>query len=359
MVGEASGDLHASFLMLNIKKQDINAQFFGVGGKKMEVMNFNSLVALDRLAVVGFWEVLKQLPFFIKLRSLVIQDIKDKKPDKIILVDYPGFNLRLAQAIKKNFDIPIIYYVSPQLWAWKEKRIDIIKKYVDSLVVLFPFEKKWYKERGVDVNYFGHPLSETYKSFLNSYKANKNQKPSIALLPGSRNSELKKHLPLYKKIIRLLLQKNKNLFFVLKFCDETNINIEKDLGLTANYAVETGESFAAFSNSDFAIVASGTATLEGAFTKTPMVVVYKTSWLSWFLAKHVFKIGFISIINILNKAKLVEEFVQKDGCPQKIATYVLKFLNSKEKIDYGPILHSLSQKNIYKNTAAHIISFDK
>ena len=101
MVGEASGDLHASFLMLNIKKQDINAQFLGVGGKKMEAMNFNSLVALDRLAVVGFWEVLKQLPFFIKLRSLVIQDIKDKKPDKIILVDYPGFNLRRAQAIKK------------------------------------------------------------------------------------------------------------------------------------------------------------------------------------------------------------------------------------------------------------------
>ena len=135
MVGEASGDLHASHLMQAIKNLDSSSQFFGVGGNKMELLGFKSLISIKKLAVIGFLEVVKHLPFFIKLKTKIVSDIKQKQPDKIILVDYPGFNLRLAKTIKKETNIPVIYYISPQLWAWKEKRISIIKKYVDSMIV--------------------------------------------------------------------------------------------------------------------------------------------------------------------------------------------------------------------------------
>ena len=158
MVGEASGDLHASCLMQAISSLDRSSQFFGIGGEKMERLNFQSLVSIKNLNVMGFFEVFKRLPYFLKLKNRVVEDIKQKRPDKLILVDYPGFNLKLAESIKKELEIPIIYYISPQVWAWKEKRISIIKKYVDSMIVLFPFEKHWYARRGISVCYFGHPI---------------------------------------------------------------------------------------------------------------------------------------------------------------------------------------------------------
>jgi len=358
MVGEASGDLHASHLMRAIKKLDSSSQFFGVGGKKMEVLNFKSLVSVKKLAVIGFWEVVKHLPFFIRLKTKIVNDIKQKKPDKIILVDYPGFNLRLAKAIKKETNIPILYYISPQLWAWKEKRIYIIKKYIDSMIVLFPFEKSWYAKRGVSVHYFGHPLSETFNRFSKSLSNKKKEGvDTIALFPGSRQQELQKHLPLYKKIIIYLKKHNSNLFFIIKLSDGVSVDVKKELGLKDNYHLEKGDSFNAFIQSDFALVASGTATLECAFAQTPMAVIYKTSWLSWFLAKYFLNIQFVSIVNILNGSKLVEEFLQKDADPAIIANHVMESLQSNSKTTYENILKPMIQKNIYKKTANHIIKF--
>jgi len=358
VVGEASGDLHASHLMQAIKNLDSSSRFCGVGGEKMELLSFQSLVSIEKLAVIGFFEVIKQLPFFLRLKTRVLEDIKQQNPDKIILVDYPGFNLRLARSIKKELGIPVIYYISPQLWAWKEKRISIIKKYVDSMIVLFPFEKSWYAKRGLLVHYFGHPFAETYNKFLETFRFTKKAGvDTVALFPGSRQQELHKHLPLYKKIIKELKNYNPNLFFVLKFAEGSCIDVYKELGLKDNYLLERGESFGAFAQSDFAIVASGTATLEGAFAKTPMAVIYKTSWLSWFLAKYFLNISFISIVNILNKTKLVEEFLQTRAKPKVIAKYVIENLNSHSKINYMPVLDSLTQKNVYQNTAKHIIAF--
>ena len=177
------------------------------------------------------------------------------------------------------------------------------------------------------------------------------------MFPGSRPQELEKHLPLYKKTIIELKKTKPDLFFILKFADGAVVDVKQDLGLEKNYYIEKGDSFKAFMQSDFAIVASGTATLEGAFAKTPMAVVYKTSWVSWLIARFFLNIKFVSIVNILNKSKLVEEFLQAHASPKIIADHVIKCLDSPSKINYTNILDSLTQKNIYKKTANHIVKF--
>ncbi len=165
IAGEASGDLHGAGLMKHMLRIDASLQFIGLGGPKMEQLGFRSLAPIDKLAVMGFWEVAKNLLFFVNLKKQILNTITHTQPTKIILIDYPGFNLNIAKNIKKNFNTPIFYYISPQLWAWKEKRIKIIKNYVDQMIVVFPFEKQWYKKRGVNVEYFGHPIMDAKKKY--------------------------------------------------------------------------------------------------------------------------------------------------------------------------------------------------
>jgi len=356
IAGEASGDLHGGNLMKEIKTLNPSVDFYGIGGKSMEKEGLRSLVSLKKLAILGFWEVFKNLRFFINLKKQVLQDIQLLSPDKIILIDYPGFNLKLATAIKQKSSIPIIYYISPQLWAWKENRIKTIKENVDKMIVLFPFEKQWYKKRGLQVFYFGHPLIELHNRFLQSYcAANRSSKYTIALLPGSRNQELKRHLPIYKKIIYELNKTNLNIHYIIKLFDLQNFNAKQDLGLHKNFSIEKGESFKAFHDSDFALVASGTATLEGAIANTPMAVIYQTSWISWFLAKIFLRIPFISLVNILNKEKVVEEFIQHQANPKIIANYILRVMKNRAEFNYSKIKQDLNKNNIYKRTAGEIL----
>ena len=356
IAGEASGDLHGSHIIKRIKQEHPNSSFLGIGGPKMEKEGLKSVVSIDKLAVLGFWEVLKNLSFFLKLKKDIINHILESKPDKVILVDYPGFNLKIAQAIKKNSSFPVVYYVSPQLWAWKEGRLNIIKKNVTKMIVLFPFEKDWYLKRNYKTYYFGHPLTELHSDFLKKYKKNTfNSKFVVGLFPGSRKQELSKHLPLYKNIIKNLNKHNKNIHYIIKLFDCSGFNALQSLGLTENFSIEKRESFYAFHDCDFAVVASGTATLECAISNTPMAVVYKTSWFSWLIAKLVLRIRYISIVNILNKEPVVKEFVQNNASPKKISNYIRMFINKNLTIDYSQTNKMLYKKNIYKNTAMEII----
>ena len=356
IAGEASGDLHGGNLIKAIKTLNPSIGFYGIGGRSMEKEGLRSLVSLKKLAVLGFWEVFKKLFFFLNLKKQVLQDIQQLKPDKIILIDYPGFNLKLAKAIKQKSSIPIIYYISPQLWAWKEKRIKIIKENIDKMIVLFPFEKEWYQKRGLSVFYFGHPLIETHNHFLKSYCAtNHSSKYTIALLPGSRKQELKRHLPIYKKTIYELNKTNLNIHYIIKLFDFQNFNAKEDLGLHKNFSIEKGESFKAFHDSCFALVASGTATLEGAIANTPMAVIYQTSWISWILAKCFLRIPFVSLVNILNKEKVVEEFIQHHAKPKIIARHILKSIKNNTEFNYSKIKQDLNKNNIYKRTAREIL----
>ena len=189
-------------------------EFYGIGGRKMIDVGLQSMENIENLAIMGFVEVIKHLSFFRKLTDRVITTIKSIQPTHIILIDYPGFNLRLAKIIKKKYDIPISYYISPQLWAWKERRIEIIRKYVDQMLVIFPFEENWYKERDISVKFVGHPIFDEWKptskrELCNLFKLNPD-KPILILYPGSRKQELKQHLDLFINVAKKL--RNQNMF---------------------------------------------------------------------------------------------------------------------------------------------------
>ena len=329
IAGEASGDLHGANLIEQLKKQtNFPLEFRGLGGPKMIKNGLTPVENFERLAVMGFYEVLKNLLFFFKLKRKVMQDIIEHQPSKIILIDYPGFNLKIAESIKKNTKIntKIYYYISPQLWAWKENRLNNIKKYVDEMIVLFPFEVEWYQKRGFSVQYFGHPLLDNYSK--TTFTKNDFTNLTIGFFPGSRNQEIKKHLPIMQNIINELDGSNSGSIKGKSLAEiDDNLKINIVVGVVdnkENYVVNpmffskkwnihyVQDSFGAFEKSDVAIVASGTATLECAITETPMVVIYKMSQISWWLTKFFIKVPFASIVNILAREKLsiVSEYLQ-------------------------------------------------
>ena len=355
-MGEPSGDLHASNLLLQLKKLDRGLLFRGLGGPLMQAQGMVPVDNFKKLSVMGFLEVLRELSFFIKLKKKIINDIIKHAPKTLVLVDYPGFNLKIAKEIKiKIKDIKIVYYISPQIWAWKEKRISIIKKYIDSMVVVFPFEVRWYKQRGVDVKYFGHPLVDLYKNkIVETHNTNK----IIGVFPGSREQEVLKHVPVLKKFIQLIQKNNKEIQFLIGLSDGVDEKIIHSLGLKKNYTIIKNNSVKAFNLSDVAVVASGTATLECALTKTPCVVIYKTSLLSWWVASFFIKVDFISIVNILANKLLYKELLQKNCTPELIYKNILTLLDKKTNNnmkEFEKIINSLGNGTSYLDTAKHIL----
>ena len=361
IAGESSGDLHGAHLIHYIKQQNPKVVFSGLGGIKMEQEGFQSLVPITKLAIMGFWEVLKNIMFFINLERLVLTHIQNKQPDKIILIDYPGFNLRLAQKIKKISKTKIIYYVSPQLWAWKEERVKIIKKHVDSLIVLFPFEVSWYKKHQIHANYFGHPLIEQYLP-SKIKKIKQNHKLSIALCPGSRIQEIQKHLPILIDTAIQYTKNNPQTSFKVICAPNIEPQLLRSYIKTDSISIETRPILTSFQKTDFAIVASGTAALECAVTLTPMFVVYKMSLLSWWVTKGLVKAPFASIVNILAAQEISLELLQT----KFTAANLLSVLNNKltnytelidEQTNILETIKPLAIKNTYQNTARYIESY--
>ena len=352
IAGEPSGDLHAANIMSNLKQRgEQSFSFRGLGGPLMEK---NGLVPLDdfnRLSVMGFSEIFKDVLFFINLKKKIIKDVLYQKPDKIVLIDYPGFNLSLAKSLKACCNIPIIYYISPQVWAWKENRIKNIKKYIDELVVIFPFEVSWYQKRGVHVKYFGHPLIDLYKK-----QSFNNKLFCVGIFLGSRTQEIDKHAPVVKGVIKILEKNIKNVFFIIGSLKHNSKQIVESLGLQNNYRV-VYDSFSAFDESNVAIVASGTATLECAITKTPFVVIYKTSFISWAITRFFVKIDFASIVNILAKKLLVEECLQNNCSVEKVAYHVLRLARNNDKnINFDNVINQLGDGSAYKQMSRFLLS---
>ena len=358
VAGEPSGDLHGSHLINNFKKQSKEPLMIrGLGGPLMQKAGLKTIEKFDKLSVMGFLEVLLRLPFFIKLKNKTILDIKKHLPKKIVLIDYPGFNLKLAQTIKKELQIKIYFYISPQVWAWKEKRVLSIKKYVDEMIVVFPFEKDWYAKRNFFVNYFGHPLIDLYK---NKVKKEPSKTINVGVFPGSRQQELDNHLPVLRQTIALLNNKFDNLRFIVGVANEkTNKHIIKKLNLKSNFTVVANNSIHAFNLSNVAIVASGTATLECAISKTPFVVIYKTSFISWFLTSFFIKINFASIVNILGNRLIVKELLQKNCVPSLIADQVCSLINSNNTMflnEMREIVGTLGDGTSYKKSSNFILN---
>lgn len=312
IAGETSGDLHASNLILALKKLDSNAQFRAWGGDKMHQVGTTIVKHVKDLAIMGFWEVLINLGTILKNFRFCKRDILYYQPDAIIYVDYPGFNLRMVKWAKKN-GFRNYYYISPQIWAWKESRIETIKRYIDRLYVILPFEKDYYKRKhSLDVEYVGHPLTDIIPIIKETLQIKnrpliKQSSPIVALLPGSRFQEIKRLLPLFVEVA------NRNPQWDFKIATVSTVGIDFYQKFIANSSVQLikGATYELLSVARGALVTSGTATLETALFDVPQVVCYKTSMISYLMGKLLIRVPYISLVNLILDRIFVKELIQK------------------------------------------------
>ncbi len=357
IAGEASGDLHGSNLIHELKKKDTAADIRCWGGDKMEAAGAILVKHYKELAFMGFLEVIKNLGTILKNIRFCKEDILQYKPTTLILIDYPGFNLRIAKWAKEQ-GIKVIYYISPQVWAWKENRVKLIKECVDKMLVILPFEKEFYKKWNYEVEYVGHPLVEVVDSWPLTVDPNKKQSENtIALLPGSRQQEILKKLP-------IMLQ-------VAKHFPEYQFVVAKAPGLEesfyagmlvpySNVSSVSGKTYDLLIQSKAALVTSGTATLETALFGVPEVICYKGSSFSYQIAKRLVKIKYIGLVNLIMDKEVVKELIQDDLTVENLRHELNELLNNpgkqkQVKEDYEALKDILSKGGHASANAAAII----
>jgi lipid-A-disaccharide synthase len=372
VVGEASGDAHAAHLIeaLKSKSSETRFEFFGSTGQHLRNADVETIVRADDLAIMGLLEIGKALPMFWQVFQKLKQIAIERKPDAVVLVDFPDFNMKLAKALKKQ-GLKVIYYVSPQLWAWRSYRIKTIAKYVDLLLAILPFEKKWYEKRGVKhVEFVGHPLvgevqpKLSKKEFCAKYNLDEN-KPIVALLAGSRRKEIAKILPPILDAVEIMHQKNLDIQFLLAIAPtRKREDLEKIIGESkANLPkikIIENETREAVSSSDAAVVASGTATLETGLLQTPMVIVYKVSAHNWHTLRHIINVPHYGLINLIAEERLAKELIQNDCNGEMIAEEVLNLLkpevNKKFRQRLAEITETLGNGGASERAAEAILN---
>jgi lipid-A-disaccharide synthase len=327
VAGERSGDMHAANLMRAIVENDANAEFRYFGGDAMQAVGGTLVKHYKEMAFMGVWEVLMNLRTISRLLKACRQDIEAWQPDAIILVDYSGFNLRIAQYIKdKNLPIKTIFYISPKVWAYRQKRALRIKRLIDCMLVIFPFEVDFYQKFDYKVHYVGNPLLDAIAQFKpNPHFAENHQlggKSVVALLPGSRKQELVKILPTMLETTLIFPQ--------YQFVVAGVTNLDKDLySICENYPhvkIVWDSSYDLLQIAQGAIVTSGTATLETALLRVPQVVVYRTSWLTYEIVKRIIKVPYISLVNLIAQKEAVKELIQQNCTPQEVGEQLQKIL---------------------------------
>ena len=363
VAGEPSGDLHGSKLIHAIQSIEPNSSFMGHGGDSMKNTGMQILEHVDTLTMMGFSEVIRHLPKMIRIMTKTIETINRVKPDRIILIDYPGFNLRLAKKIQ-NLNIPITYFILPQAWAWKEKRVEIMKTVLDQALSIIPFEEDWYESRGLPTHYVGHPfaeqehLDETSKDFYQRHNLTI-EYPILVLLPGSRQQEVDKHWPVFLKTVEKLRCHIKKLQIIVGLAPHVSIS-----PLPNDFKIEINARKAMISGTA-ALVSSGTATLECAVEDTPMVVCYKLSGISWIMAQTMTKIEYASMVNLIADEKIVPEFLQNEMTPHRLVEAVLPLLNIKSKkrkimlAGFDKVRRTLGIPGVYQRAAEAILSKTK
>jgi len=322
IAGEASGDLHGSHLMRSLHQQDESAAFEYWGGDKMAEVYGQPFKHITDLAFMGFWEVAKNINTIRGNFALCKKQIETFEPDALILIDYPGFNLRMAEWAKKK-KITVYYYISPQLWAWKSKRIEKIKKFVDRLFVILPFEKTYYEDRNVDVSYYGHPLADIISDYRQNHQVE--EREIHAIFPGSRTQEISKILP---RMIAGAERTNIDTFYISKSTSVPRSFYENLIADHDRFQLFDGDSYELFNHSRSALVTSGTATLECALFDVPQVVCYYGSQLSYAIAKRLVNIDYIALANLIVDEAIVCELIQQDCNPERIQEELIKLENS-------------------------------
>lgn len=375
IAGEASGDLHGSNLIKEIKELDADAAIRCWGGDMMQAAGGNVVKHYRELAFMGFIEVVKNLPAILSNLKFCKQDIEYFKPDALVLIDYPGFNLRIAKWAKEQ-GYKIIYYISPQVWAWKEGRVKGIKKWVDKMLVILPFEKEFYKQWDYNVEYVGHPLVEVIDEFSKtkswqmitmhpngdtSQKSEDASKEVIALLPGSRKQEIAIKLPIMLKATASFPQYE---CIVAQAPSQPYEFYKEIVAPYPNVEIAfTGQTYTLLKRAKAALVTSGTATLETALFGVPQIVCYKGSAISYQIAKRLVKIKYISLVNLIMDKPVVKELIQNELTPENLRHELSQILNNGERItqiktDYLQLKNLLQrQGNASARAAQEIVGF--
>ncbi|TVQ49610.1 MAG: lipid-A-disaccharide synthase [Saprospirales bacterium] len=319
LVGEASGDQHASYLIKSILKKDDQAEFRFWGGPLMEKASGEKPIKyIKELAFMGFWEVLVNLRTILRNFKSAKEDILNYKPDVLILVDYPGFNLRMAEWAHKK-GIKTAYYIAPSAWAWKENRVKKLAAFTDVLLAILPFEEKFFRDRGVDQTIFtGHPLMDHFDSFEVNDQGFERGEKIFGIFPGSRKQEVHYMLP---RIAPLFDQYPETTFGISKAKQLQNENqlYDKYIKGSKNVRILTDRQYDLFAHCNAALVKSGTSTLEAALLNVPQTVIYKANPISYSIAKRLVKVKYISLVNLILDEKLIEECIQGDVNAQRMA----------------------------------------
>ncbi len=366
IAGEASGDLHGSNLLKEIMQLDAVATVRCWGGDKMAETGAELVKHYRDLAFMGFAEVIKNLPTIMRNFSFCKKDIRAFAPDVVILIDYPGFNLRMAEWAHKE-GLRVIYYISPQVWAWKENRVKAIKRYVDEMLVILPFEKEFYAGHDMDVQYVGHPLVKVIDDFQEHANEDHhflpgNQNKIIAILPGSRKQEIEKKLPVMLSVASFFPDYD----FVVAKAASLDDNFYSDMMPKAkNIFSVANKTYSLLNVAKAALVTSGTATLETALFSVPQVICYKGSALSYEIAKRLIKIKFIGLVNLIMNKEVVKELIQHELTTQNLRKELEELLTNNDKKreiqeQYRMLKHNLSLGgNASQNAAKRIIQFLK
>ncbi len=335
IAGEASGDLHGAALVKALREAEPEIELFGVGGERMKAEGFETLFHINQMAFLGFGEVVKHIPYILKVQKKLLQEAVSRGIEAVVLIDYPGFNLNIAKKFKK-LGIRVVYYIAPQIWAWGQKRVKKLKERTDMVLAVFPFEEKFFREKGVSVNFVGNPLAERIANynfmpedkFRDAFGLDQ-KKEILVVLPGSREHEVKL---LLKPALDAAFGLSKKFGFqiVVGCADTIDKSFIEHIYPGGGYTIVKGHEFEIKKFAEFGIVKSGTSTMESALLEMPMVIIYKTSSLTYQIGKRLIKIGNLGMVNIIAGETIAPEIIQDAVTGENIAAEVTKVLQSPQ-----------------------------
>lgn len=363
IAGEASGDLHGSGVVRELKRRNPKIDVFGVGGDKMKQEGVNLIYHVNELGFMGFVEVLKHIPVLRSVQKTLETLLKLRKPDVVLLIDYPGFNLRFAKIAKRN-GIRVVYYISPQVWAWHRSRVKTMKGIVDKMLVIFPFEVDLYRKEGVDAEFVGHPLLEGMQldldraAFFKRYGLDPSKK-LLGVLPGSRVQEIEKIFPEMLKASREIAARQ-DMEVAVAVAPTLEERYFRALYPLEGVHLIRGATYEVMAHADFALVTSGTATLETALFETPMVVVYRTSWLTYLLGRLLIQVENIGLVNIVAGKTIVPECIQGRATAANLVREALRLLNDDAALEAARqelslVRQKLGESGASQRVADHIL----
>lgn len=357
IAGEASGDLHGAALVKALREAEPDIELFGVGGERMKAEGFETLFHINQMAFLGFGEVVKHIPYILKVQKKLLQEAVSRGIEAVVLIDYPGFNLNIAKKFKK-LGFRVVYYIAPQIWAWGQKRVKKLKERTDMVLAVFPFEEKFFREKGVSVNFVGNPLAERIanynfmpeREFRDAFGLDQ-KREILAVLPGSRKHEVEL---LLKPALDAAFGLSKKFGFqiVVGCADTIDKSLIEQIYPGGGYTIVKGYEFEIKKFAKFGIVKSGTSTMESALLEMPMVIIYKTSSLTYQIGKRLIKIGNLGMVNIIAGETIAPEIIQDAVTGENIEAEVTKVLQSPQLLEKQQKGFERIKENLGKHRAS-------